>query len=159
MPKNIQTTAQLCSFHKLARQYSKSFKLSFSGTWTKNFQMYKLDLEKAEEPEVKLSTSLNHRKKKQENSRKTSTSALLTMIKPWTVIQNSLLYIIHNRFKLCFWHFTLTDGQSFFLIIVKETLGFLLAKFPKSSFVFLMKIISLKFTFERSGSQIPKKMA
>ena len=25
--------------------------------WTKNFQMYKLDLEKSEEPEIKLSTS------------------------------------------------------------------------------------------------------
>ena len=26
--------------------------------WTKNFQMYKLDLEKAEEPEIKLPTSV-----------------------------------------------------------------------------------------------------
>ena len=32
----------------------KSFKLGFSSMCTKNFQMYKLDLEKAEEPEVKL---------------------------------------------------------------------------------------------------------
>ena len=29
----------------------------FNGTGTKNFQMYKLDLEKAEEPEIRLSTS------------------------------------------------------------------------------------------------------
>ena len=29
---------------------------SFSSTWTKNFQMYKLDLEKAEKPEIKLPT-------------------------------------------------------------------------------------------------------
>ena len=36
----------------------KSFKLGFSTLWTKNFQMYKLDLEKAEEPELKLSTSI-----------------------------------------------------------------------------------------------------
>ena len=39
--------------------------------------MYKLDLEKAEEPELKLKTSIGS-SKKQENSRKTSTSALLT---------------------------------------------------------------------------------
>ena len=32
----------------------KSFKLGFSSMCTKNFQMYKLDLEEAEEPEVKL---------------------------------------------------------------------------------------------------------
>ena len=52
--------------------------------WTMNFQMFKLDLEKAEEPEIKLSTSAGS-SKKQENSRKTSTSALLIMPKPLTV--------------------------------------------------------------------------
>ena len=46
--------------------------------------MFKLDLEKAEEPEIKLPTSAGS-SKKQENSRKTSTSALLTMPKPLTV--------------------------------------------------------------------------
>ena len=49
-----------------------------------NFQMFKLDLEKAEEPEIKLATSLGS-SKKQESSRKTSTSALLSMLKPLTV--------------------------------------------------------------------------
>ena len=49
-----------------------------------NFQMFKLDLEKADEPEFKLSTSFGSLKK-QESSRKTSTSALLTMPKPLTV--------------------------------------------------------------------------
>ena len=34
----------------------KSLKLGLSSTWTKNFQMYKLGLEKAEEPEIKLPT-------------------------------------------------------------------------------------------------------
>ena len=43
-----------------------------------NFQMFKLDLEKAEEPEIKLPTSVGSQKK-QESSRKTS--ALLTMPK------------------------------------------------------------------------------
>ena len=51
---------------------------------TMKFQMFKLDLEKAEEPEIKLPTSFGA-SKKQENSRKTSTSALLTMPKPLTV--------------------------------------------------------------------------
>ena len=49
-----------------------------------NFQMFKLDLEKAEEPEIKLPTSVGS-SKNQESSRKTSTSALLTMPKPLTV--------------------------------------------------------------------------
>ena len=46
--------------------------------------MFKLVLEKAEEPEIKLPTSTGSWKK-QENSRKTSISALLTMPKPLTV--------------------------------------------------------------------------
>ena len=49
-----------------------------------NFQMFKLDLEKAEEPEIKLPTSVGSLKK-QENTRKTSTSALLITPKPLTV--------------------------------------------------------------------------
>ena len=46
--------------------------------------MFKLDLEKAEEPEIKLPTSVAS-SKKQESSRKTSTSVLLTMPKTLTV--------------------------------------------------------------------------
>ena len=46
--------------------------------------MFKLVLEKAEEPEIKLPTSAGSWKK-QDNSRKTSISALLTMPKPLTV--------------------------------------------------------------------------
>ena len=46
--------------------------------------MFKLVLEKAEEPEIKLPTSAGSWKK-QESSRKTSISALLTMTKPLTV--------------------------------------------------------------------------
>ena len=49
-----------------------------------NFHMFKLDLEKAEEPEIKLPTSTGS-SKKQESSRKTSTSALLMTPKPLTV--------------------------------------------------------------------------
>ena len=46
--------------------------------------MYKMDLEKAEEPEIKLSRFFGSQRK-QGNSRKTSTSASLTMLKPLTV--------------------------------------------------------------------------
>ena len=54
--------------------------------------MFKLDLEKAEEPEIKLLTSVGSLKKK-ESSRKASISALLTMPKPLTV------WITANREK------------------------------------------------------------
>jgi len=56
MPKNVQTTTELHSFHMLVKLFSKSFKLGFSSIRTENFLMYKLDLEKAEEPEMKLPT-------------------------------------------------------------------------------------------------------
>ena len=49
-----------------------------------NFLMFKLVLEEAEEPEIKLPTSAGSWKK-QESSRKASISALLTMPKPLTV--------------------------------------------------------------------------
>ena len=49
-----------------------------------NFQIFKLDLEKAEEPEIKFSTSTGSWKK-QEGARETSISALLTVPKPLTV--------------------------------------------------------------------------
>ena len=52
-----------------------------------NFQVFKLVLEKAEEPEIKLPTSAGS-SKKLESSRKTSISALLTMPKPLTVFSS-----------------------------------------------------------------------
>ena len=55
--------------------------------------MFKLDLEKAEEPEIKLPTSIGSQRK-QENSRKTSPSALLTTLKPLTVDHNKRCKIL-----------------------------------------------------------------
>ena len=46
--------------------------------------MFKLDLKKAEEPEIKFPTSTGS-SKKQESFRKTSTPSLLTILKPLTV--------------------------------------------------------------------------
>ena len=54
--------------------------------------MFKLDLEKAEEPEIKLSKSIGSLKK-QESSRETPTSDSLTPPKPFTV------WITANRGK------------------------------------------------------------
>ena len=72
--------------------------------------MSKLDLEKAEEPEIKLPTSIGS-SKKQKNSRKTSTSALLIMPKLLTVwittnwkileemgIPDHLTYLLRNLY-------------------------------------------------------------
>ena len=55
-----------------------------------NFQMFMLALEKAEEPEIKLSTSAGS-SKKQESSRKASSSALVTMPKPLTCVGHKKL--------------------------------------------------------------------
>ena len=106
MPANLENSAvatglEKVSFHsspkerqsqrmlKLLNNYthltcSKFSKPGFSNTWTVNFQMFKLVLEKAEEPEIKLPTSPGS-SKKQETSRKTSISALLTVPKPLTL--------------------------------------------------------------------------
>ena len=77
MPEDVQTTTQLHSSHMLAKQ-------GFNSTWSKNFQMFKLDLGKAEEPDIKLPISTGSQKK-QQSSRTTSTSVSLTMPKPLTV--------------------------------------------------------------------------
>ena len=66
MPKNAQTTTQLHASHTLVRSCSNISKPGFSNMWTVNFQMFKLDLKKAEEPEIKLPTShpMDHQKSK-----------------------------------------------------------------------------------------------
>ena len=61
--------------------------------------MFKLDLEKAEEPEIKLPTSAGSLKK-QDSSRKTSISALLTMPKHLTVwITTNWKFSVHILLK------------------------------------------------------------
>ena len=50
-----------------------------------DFQIYKLDLEKAEEPEIKLPTSVGSYKKQEDSKGKKSTSASLTTLKTLTV--------------------------------------------------------------------------
>ena len=66
VPKNAQTTAQFHSSHTLAKKCSKFSKPGFNSMSTVNFQMFKLDLEKAEKPEIKLPTSFGSSKKARE---------------------------------------------------------------------------------------------
>ena len=56
--------------------------------WTENFQMFKLDLEKAEEPEIRLPTFVGSLKK-QESSRKTFTSALFDYAKAFDCVDQN----------------------------------------------------------------------
>ena len=60
-----------------------------------NFQMFKLDLEMAEEPEIKLPTSAGS-SKKQESSRKTSTYAFIDYAKAFDCVDQNKLW---NIFK------------------------------------------------------------
>ena len=63
----------------------KISKPSFSNKRTMNLQMFKLVLEKEEEPDIKLLTSVGSSKKEECSRKKTSISALLTMSKLLTV--------------------------------------------------------------------------
>ena len=78
---NYWTIALISHASKVISQFSKP---GVNSKWTVNFQMFELDLEKAEEAEIKLPTSIGS-SRKQESSRKISTSALLTMPKTLTV--------------------------------------------------------------------------
>ena len=80
--KDVQPTTQLYSSHKL--KMLKILQARLQSTWIMNFQIFKLDLEKGQEPEIKFPTSVSS-SKKQQSSRKTFTSALLTTPKSLTV--------------------------------------------------------------------------
>ena len=117
MPKNVQTTAQLHSSHMLAiyrvaqswtrlkrlssslaahasKVILKILKPGFRSTWTMNYQMFKMDLEKTERQGIKLPISTES-SREQESSRKSSISALFTTAKPlsmrittnWKILQ------------------------------------------------------------------------
>ena len=61
--------------------------------------MFKLDLEKEEEPEIKLPTSIGS-SKKEESSRKTSTSASLTMPKAFDCVDHNKLWKILKEMEV-----------------------------------------------------------
>ena len=57
VPKdNIKKCSNYCTIVLISHASSKSLKLGLSSTWIENFQMYKLGLKMAEEPEIKLPT-------------------------------------------------------------------------------------------------------
>ena len=80
----------------LTRLYLKSSKLGSSSMGTKNFQMYKLGFEEAEEPEIKLPTFVGSWGK-QRNSGRTSTSASLTVLKPLNCVDHNKLWKILKK--------------------------------------------------------------
>ena len=85
-------------------QNSNFPKQGFNSTWTVNFQMFKLDLEKAEEPEIKLPKSAGPQKN-QENSRKKTKQnktiyfCLIDYEKPLTVWITTICGKFLNRCK------------------------------------------------------------
>ena len=68
MPKNgnAKEYSNLCTIALISHASKVMLKIlqdRFKGTWTVNFQMFGRDFEKAEEPEIKLSTSVGSSKK------------------------------------------------------------------------------------------------
>ena len=103
MPKNAQTTAQLHSSHMLVKSCSKLSKPGLSNTWTMNFLMFKLVLEKAEEPEIKLPTSSGSWKK-QESSRKTSLFLLYWLCQSlWLCVPGAGILHIECILHIAYW--------------------------------------------------------
>ena len=79
--KNVQLPHSCTHLTWYQSNFSKQV---FNSTWTVKFHMFKLDVEKAKEPEIKLPKSTGS-SKNQESSRKTSTSASVTTQNPSTV--------------------------------------------------------------------------
>ena len=79
--RHAKECSKYCTISVISHASKIMLKILQAGR-TMNFQMFKLDIEKAEDPEIKLPTSVGS-SKKQESSRKTS--LLLTMPKPLTV--------------------------------------------------------------------------
>ena len=93
MQKNAQTTAQLHSSHVQVKECSKFSKPGFSNMWPVNFPVYKLVLEKAEEPEIKLPTSAGS-SKTQESSRKNIYFCFIDYAKAFHSVDDNKLWKI-----------------------------------------------------------------
>ena len=121
MPKNVQVAVQL---HPITSKLMlKIFKLDFKNTWTENFQMYKLDLEKAEEPGIKLPTSTGSWK----------TYTLLTMLKPLTVwiTTNCEIFLKRCEYQTTLpasWETCMQDKKQLLELHIGQWTGFKLGK-------------------------------
>ena len=91
--KECSNYSSIALISHISKVLSKFSKRGFNSTWTENFQMFKLDLEKAEEPEIKLPSSVGSLKK-QENSRKTSTSASVCYSKAFSCVDHNKMWKI-----------------------------------------------------------------
>ena len=93
MPNNAQTTAQLHSSHTLVKSCLKFSKPGFNSTWTMNFQMFKLDLEKVE----------GKKKKKRQRNQRSNCQHLLDHWKSKRVPEKHLflLYWLCQSLWLC----------------------------------------------------------
>ena len=96
MPKNAQTTTQLHSSHTLVKLCSRFSNPGFNSPWTVNFQMFKLDLEKAEEPEIKLPTSVGSLKKARE-FQKNIYFCFIDCAKVFDCVEHNTLWKILNK--------------------------------------------------------------
>ena len=94
---NHRTITLISHASKVMQKFSKP---GFSNTWTVTFQMFKLVLDKAEEPEIKLPI-YTVSPKKWESSKKTSISALLTM--PKTLIVWITTMYDKNHYNIVKW--------------------------------------------------------
>ena len=74
---------------------SKFSNPGFNSTWTENFQMFKLDLEKAEEPKVKLAVSVGSLKE-QESSRKSNYFCFIDYAKGFDCVDHNKLWKIQE---------------------------------------------------------------
>ena len=84
---NAQNCSNCCKIAVISHASKVMLKIlhpGFNSTWTMNFQLFKVDLVKTEEPEVKFTTFVGS-SKKQKSYRRTSISTSLTMPKPLTV--------------------------------------------------------------------------
>ena len=99
MPKNVQIIVQLHSSHSLAKQCSKFSKPGFNSTWTVNFWMFKLVLEKAEEIEIKLPTSAGS-SKRQESSRKNIYFCFIDYAKAFDCVDHNKLWKILKEMEM-----------------------------------------------------------
>ena len=89
----LHTTLQLCWFYMLAMSSSKIFQARLQCTRTKNFWMYKLGLEKAEGPEIKLLTSVGSYRK-QGNSRNKVNFCFIDYAKVFDCVDHNKLWEI-----------------------------------------------------------------
>ena len=96
--------------------------------------MFKLDLEKAEQPEIKLPTSLGSLKK-QENTRKTPTSALLITPKPltdWNILAAAAAKSLQSCLTLCYPTQHSPTGSSVHRIVQARIMEWVAISFSKA---------------------------